>query len=180
LLVADQTAAEAREILAERGVGFIEGLQNAHIELPGLPFHIEGRRTEKPARGAAPPTRLRGKAGVAAQALLLQPAREWSVNELAAEAGIAAALAHRVLTRLEREGLVKAEGSGPQRFRTRTNPTALLDLWAEEQADRQRRTAGHLLAQTPQQLVERLGAWLQHAGIDYAVTGAAGANPVAA
>ena len=83
-----------------------------------------------------PPVRLTGRAGVAAQALLRAPQRPWKVNDLAEEAAISTTLAHRVLARLERENLVAAEGAGPHRIRHLTNPTALLDLWAEEMRDR--------------------------------------------
>jgi DNA-binding transcriptional regulator YhcF (GntR family) len=179
LLIAGETTRDARQILTDHGIGFIDGLQNAHVELPGLMFHIEGRKRQRGAPGAVPPTRLKGKAGVAAQALLLQPDRVWTVRDLAAEAGIAAGLAHRVLARLEKEGIVAVEGTGPRRVRRVANPTALLDLWAEEQVDRPRRTLGYFLAQTPQQLIERLGTNLDRAGVDYALTGAAGASLLA-
>lgn len=175
LLIAGATTAEAREILEEHGIAVIDGLGNAHIELPGLLFHLEGRR--RPAQSR--PTRLQGKAGVAAQALLLDPDRDWTVQELAREADVAAGLAHRVLTRLENEGVVTSEGRGPRRVRQVSNSTALLDLWAEEQADRSTRTPAYLLAQTPRQLVDRLGANLGKADVDYALTGAAGASLVA-
>ncbi len=108
-----------------------------------------------------------------------QPDRDWTVQDLARDAGIATGLAHRVLARLEAKGIVAVEGTGPKRVRRVTNPTALLDLWAEEQVDRPMRTLGHVLAQTPQQLIEQLGANLGHADIDYALTGAAGASLVA-
>lgn len=179
LLIAGETTAEARQILEGHGIAVIDGLGNAHIELPGLMFHVEGARRGQRPPGPVPPTRLRGKAGIAAQALLLDPNREWTVQALAKEAGIAAGLAHRVLARLEGEGIVAAEGTGPKRVRRVTNPTALLDLWAEEQVDRPVRTPGHLLARTPQQLIEQLGTNLGHAGIDYALTGAAGASLIA-
>jgi hypothetical protein len=179
LLIASETTVEARDILTEHGIGFIDGLQNVHVELPGLMFHIEGRTAQRGGGGTPPPTRLRGKAGAAAQALLLQPEREWGVRELAEKAGVAPGLAHRVLARLETEALVTVKGVGPQRVRHLANPTALLDLWAEEQVDRPRRTFGYLLAQTPQQLIDRLGGNLGRAGIDYALTGAAGANLLA-
>lgn len=179
LVIAGETTAEARAILEEHGVGVIDGFGNAHLELPGLLFHLEGHRPQRRVAGPIPPTRLRGKAGIAAQALLLQPDREWKVQDLAREAGVATGLAHRVLARLEEEGIVAAEGSGPQRVRRITNPTALLDLWTEEQVERPRRTLGHLLAQTPQQLIQQLATDLGRVGIDYALTGAAAASLVA-
>lgn len=180
LLIAGETTSDARQILTDHGVGFVDGLRNAHIALPGLMFHIEGQKRKKgDTAGPVPPTRLRGKAGLAAQALLLQSDRAWTVRDLADEAGIATGLAHRVLARLVSEGIAVAEGTGPQRVRHVVDPTALLDLWAEEQADRPRRTLAFFLAQTPHQLIERLGANLERAGIDYALTGAAGASLLA-
>lgn len=179
MLIAGETTAEAREILEEHGIAIIDGLGNAHIELPGLMFHTEGRGRQQRPPSPVPPTRLRGKAGIAAQALLLNTNRDWTVQDLAKDAGIATGLAHRVFARLEREGILAVEGTGPKRVRRVTNPTALLDLWAEEQVDRPTRTLGHLLAQTPQQLIEQTGANLGRAGIDYALTGAAGASLVA-
>ena len=175
LLIADETTTEAREILEQHGIAVIDGLGNAHIELPGLLFHLEGR-----GRGHQPrPARLTGKAGLIAQILLLHPDRAWQVQDLAKEAHLSLGLAHRVLARLQEEGVVVAEGTGRHRVRRVTNPTALLDLWAEENVERPRRTLAHLLAQTPQQLMKELGTNLGRAGINYALTGAGAASLVA-
>jgi hypothetical protein len=175
LLVAGETTADARRILEQHGISVVDGLANAHIELPGLLFHREGHGSHTQAR----PTRLTGKAGVAAQALLLHPNRAWQVKDLAGEAGVSAGLAHRVLARLEAEGVAVAEGTGPSRVRRVTDPTALLDLWAEEDAPRPARSLGYLLAPSPQQLIEDLRRGLDDGRIAYALTGAAAANLVA-
>lgn len=179
LLVARETTAETRRILEEHGIGVVDGLGNAHVEQPGLLFHRDGRHRHERRAAGRPATRVRGKAGVVAQALLLQPERTWHVHDLAAEAGVSPPLAHRVLARLEDEGVVAPEGAGPKRVRRVAEPAALLDLWAEEQADKETRTTAYLLAQTPAQLVNELGTNLGAAGIDYALTGAAGASLVA-
>lgn len=176
LLIAGETTAEAREILSGHGIAAVDAAGNAHIELPGLMFHVEGRRRPAATR---PPTRLRGKAGIVAQALLLQPEAPWRVQDLAKEARVSAGLAHRVLARLETEGVVQAEGLGPSRVRRVTNPTALLDLWAEENVERPIRTLGYLLAQTPAQLINQLAGNLERSGIEYALTGAAAASLIA-
>jgi hypothetical protein len=85
-----------------------------------------------------------------------------------------------VLTRLEAEGLVAAEGAGPKRVRHVMNPTALLDLWAEENRDRgARRVRAYRLAREPRELVDAVSAGLDAAGIEHAVTGAAAAARVA-
>jgi hypothetical protein len=109
----------------------------------------------------------------------LHPERDWQVGDLTAEAQVSAGLAHRVLTRLEREKIIAAEGAGPKRVRRVTNPTALLDLWAEENVDRPARTPAYLLAQTPHQLIQDLGVGLDRHQIDYALTGAAAGSLVA-
>jgi hypothetical protein len=80
--------------------------------------------------------KLTGNAGVATQALLREPQRKWQIHDLATAADVSVGLAHRVLERLEREQLVQVGRAGPKRIRRIENPTALLDLWAEEMRDR--------------------------------------------
>lgn len=186
LLIAGETTREAREILEHHGIAVVDGLGNAHIALPGLLLHLEGTRRAA-ARGNdgpigntdRPPTRLAGRAGLAAEALLLNKNRAWHVTDLAEEAGVSAGLAHRVLVRLGDEGLVEAEGAGPKRVRRVKDAAALLDLWAEENGERPTRTLGYFLAPTPRGVIEELGTRLEHSGLDYAVTGAAAASLVA-
>jgi hypothetical protein len=175
LLVAGETTAEAREIMAEHGVSVIDSLGNAHIEVPGLLVHMEGRDPRRQAR----PARLSGKAGVIAQALLLDPGRGWQVKDLAQETGLSLGLAHRVLTRLEGDGIISTAGTGPHRVRRVTDPAALLDLWAEENTDRPTRTPAYLLSRSPRQLIAELEVGLDRSGIRHALTGAAAANVVA-
>jgi hypothetical protein len=176
LLIAGQTTDEAREILREHGIAVLDGAGNAHIELPGLLVHLEGRRLRQ-SRGS-PPSRLRGKAGLVAQALLLRPQRAWQVSDITAETRVSIGLVHRVLTRLEGEGIVAAEGAGPRRVRTVVHPTALLDLWAEENVDGATRSHAHLLAQSPHQRMAELGRLLDRGGVAYALTGAAAGSLV--
>jgi hypothetical protein len=180
LVVAGATTAEAREILDRHGVAVVDGLGNAHVDLPGLVLHTEGTRRRGDGRGGPPQVRLAGKAGVAAQALLLDPERAWKVQDLAEVAGISVGLAHRVLARLEGEDLLAAAGAGPRRVRHLVDSTALLDLWAEENTDRGvRRVRGYRLARDPRELMGAVSAALDAAGIVHAVTGAAAASIVA-
>lgn len=178
LVVTGHTTAEARTLLQDKGVGFVDGDGNAHLELPGVLVHVTGRTTEKqPLRNSTP--RLTGKAGVIAQALLLDTERAWKITDLAARASVSNGLAHRVITRLEDERLITTEGAGPRRVRHLTNPTALLDLWAEEQQDRTRRATAYFLAASASQVAEHLVARLETAGTTYALSGPAGAELVA-
>ena len=179
LVVAGETTAEARQILQNHGLAFVDDLRNAHIALPGLYFHIEGNRKPPRLKAHGPLPRLSGKAAVAVQALLLQTNRAWQVHDLAKEARISPSLAHRILARLETEGIVATEGTGPNRVRRAKNPAALLDLYAEENATTPIRTLAYALAQTPQDLIRDLATNLERARIEYAVTGAAAASLVA-
>lgn len=176
LLIAEETTAEAREILERRGIGVVDGFGNAHIEIPGLLFHLEGRG--RPRRAGAAPARLQGKAGVIAQAVLLTPDRDWRVQELAHEADVSPGLAHRVLARLEREGLITSRGAGPRRVRRLADRAALLDLWAEENIDRPHRTLGFVLGRAPG-LVRKISSALDSRGLHHAMTGAGAASLVA-
>ncbi|MEX2586449.1 MAG: hypothetical protein WD602_00440 [Actinomycetota bacterium] len=180
LLIAEETTEETRRILEDHGIGIIDGLGNAHLELPGLLFHVEGHeRRKRRTYTTTPPTRLKGKAGVVTQALLLHPERRWQVKDVVEEAGVSTGLAHRVLARLEHEGVVAAQGTGPNLTRTLTDPGALLDLWTEENTEQPTRTTAYVLAQTPRLLAEKVANNLGRAGINYAVTGAAAATLVA-
>lgn len=182
LLLAEKTTAEAREIMRRQGVAYADAQGFAHIEFPGLFIHAEGggaprRRLTAASAGAA---RLAGKAGVVAQALLLDPRRDWRVHVLAERANVSPGLAHRVLQRLEVAGIIESSGAGPTKSRRVTHPTALLDLWAEESRDRGVvRTRAFRLAQVPRKLAEGVAHDLDGHHIPYAVTGAAAASRVA-
>ncbi len=180
LLIAGDTTKEARDILERHGIGVIDGLGNAHLQLPGLLVHVEGEGRPRRPIGTQPPTRLTGKAGILAQALLLDPKRDWQVQDLVGTTGISAGLAHRVLTRLQADGLLVVDGAGPRRVRRLINPTGLLDLWVEENRDRAAdRMPAFRLAPAPRQLGADLATSLNRAGIAYALTGAYIATQVA-
>lgn len=170
VVVAAETTGKAREILAEEGIGLVDGIGNVRLDLPGLVMRITG--LERVGRSAVP-TRLSGKSGLVAQAMLLDVERSWHVADLGERCGVSAGLVHRVLRRLESESVVEAHGAGPAKTRRLANPTALLDLWAEEHRDRPSRRPAFLLAQTTDQLVRSLSSGLETAGVDYALTGAA-------
>ena len=182
LLVTGATTELARQLLEEANVAVIDGLGHVRVSLPGLFIWTDGRPEDKPAghQTEQPPTRLTGKAGIAAQALMREPERLWKVHDLAQVASISAGLAHRVLARLERENLVEAEGSGPQRTRRLSDPAALLDLWSEEMRDRKtRQLRAFRLTRDAMTQASALSKALDAAGIEHAVTGPAAAARLA-
>lgn len=181
LLVARTTTEEARRLLQDAGIALIDAEGNMRVDLPGIFLWTEGRASHATRdKQSEPPVKLTGKAGVAAQALLREPQRCWQVNDLAAEADISAGLAHRVLSRLERDSLIQVEGTGPKRIRRVSNPTALLDLWAEEMHDRRvNQVRAFRLARDARAHAKTLSALLEAADITHAVTGPAGAARLA-
>jgi hypothetical protein len=181
IVVAGRTTREARDILRRHHVALFDAEGNAHLEFPGLLIHTEGQRAVANLRqDRALPTRLSSRAGVVAQALLLEPARGWQIMDLAVRAGISTAFAHRVLVRLEAEGVVEASGAGPRKVRRVVSPTALLDLLAEEDSDRSvARARAFRLARNAGELSDAVVARLDGRGIACALTGAAAAARVA-
>jgi hypothetical protein len=180
LLVAETTTAGARDALAEQGVGYVDAAGNANIVMPG--FIVRTGSFTAGAVIVAPkspstPTRLSGKAGLVAQALLLDRERAWRVGDLADVADVSDGLAHRVLARLEMVGVVVADGRGPAKTRRVGAPAALLDLWAEEDAEpKARRTAAYLLGRPGKPLGTLASSRLVAAGIAHEVTGVAAAS----
>lgn len=176
VVVAQSITEDARDQLTRAGIGFIDGTGAIRLDLPGLYVWRDGQRPDGPNRPRAQPVAVSGKAGVAAQALLHEPGRPWTVRDLAEAANVSVGLAHRLFVRLENDGLLEAEGTGPRKTRRVTNPTALLDLWAEEMRDRDvRQLRAYRLARNPRALAGTISKALTHAGIDHAVTGAAAA-----
>ena len=177
ILVAERTSEGARQILEANGVAYLDGLGNASIRLPGV-FVRTGSFSAAAVIVERQPVkaRLAGKAGLIAQALLLDRDRSWRVTEIAAEAGVSTGLAHRVLARLEDATILAADGAGPRKVRRVTNPGALLDLWAEEEKEQgARRTAAFVLARPGARTAALLSERLAGAGITHAITGIAAA-----
>jgi hypothetical protein len=181
LIVARTTTKDARLILEKAGVALMDAGGNMRVNLPGMFLWTDGRRAPaSPENRRDAPAKLTGKAGVAAQALLLEPERRWGVHDLASVCSISTGLAHRVLARLERENLIEVHGSGPNRTREVSHPGALLDLWAEEMRDRKvTQVRAFRLARDARSHTSRLSSLLAEADIDHAVSGSAGATLLA-
>ncbi|MHB9150272.1 MAG: hypothetical protein ACYC33_09390 [Thermoleophilia bacterium] len=177
LLVAEWTTGPAREVLEQGGVAFVDGLGNSVIRLPGV-FVRAGAADEASAPGRRYPARARlaGKAGVVAQALLLDREREWKVEQASVRCEVSRGLVHRVFARLEALHILEASGAGPKKSRRVVDAAALLDLWAEEEKESgANRRAAYVLAPSGPQGAVKLSGLLQQAAIDHAVSGVAAA-----
>ncbi len=179
IVVAETVTESARRTLEAGGLGYVDGHGNAHIRLPGVFVHTVGG-PEVRAQAKRSPMRLSGKAGLVAQALLLEPDREWQITELVARCQVSAGLVHRVLARLEAAEVVTVRGTGPTKRRRLGQPTALLDLWAEEDEEpRTRSTPLFVLPSGGRTLGSQCSEHLGSRSILHAVTGAAAAAVLA-
>lgn len=183
LVVASTTTSGAREILESRGIAYVDAAGNAAIDLPGLHVRtgslvrsgsITAGTVVAPAPYIPASPRLAGKAGLIAQALILEPKRAWTLDAMAGRAGVSTALAHRVFARLERVTVLAAEGRGPRKIRRVASPAALLDLWAEEAVEpKEQRTPAYALVRGD--WARELSSRLTKSELIHGVTGVAAA-----
>lgn len=179
LVVAETITESARRTFEDNGVGYVDGRGNSHIRMPGLYVHTAGGRGSR-VELQPPPTRLSGKAGLVAQALLLAPERDWQIAALAALCEVSTGLVHRVLARLQSLELVRVTGVGPSKRRHLARPAALLDLWAEEDEEpRTKAIAAYVLPVPGVPLASQCSKGFDAKSIFHAVTGIAAAAELA-
>jgi hypothetical protein len=178
MVVAPAISPGGRAVLRERGVAYWDRGGSLYLNLPGALYDIERRPPKAEERHRR--SLYRGRAAQVVHTLLNEPERAWHVGELAATADVSAYTAHQVLTALERELWVDKAGRGPQAVRLLREPGALLDAWAAaHRLDDYAFRRFHTWAQSPATLRRQIAAALDGAGIEYALTLAAGAELVA-
>lgn len=178
MVVAPAISLGGRAVLRERGVGYWDRGGSLYLKLPGALYDID--RPPPPAAGRQRRAPYRGRAAQVVHALLHQPERAWHVGDLAAAAEVSPYTAHQVLTALERELWVDKEGSGPRAVRHLREPGALLDAWAgAHRLEDYTHRRFHAWSQSPKALRREVTASLDTAGVEYALTLAAGAELVA-
>lgn len=100
--------------------------------------------------------KLTGLTGIVAETLLLGGAKQWSVRELAFNAHVSPALAHRVVMRLEREGLLLPSGSGRGKTRVVRDFQALAELWSQEEKKPDFVRRGFLYGSSPEAIARQV------------------------
>src|SRR5262252_5906124 len=176
-VVAGRLPEHVRRELEEAGCAYADATGAAHIAVPGFFLHVHGDRARS--RTHVPAPAGIGVTGVrVVQVLLGDARRHWSVADLAREASCSAGEAHRVLTRLEREGLLEAHGRARSLRRTVADPGGLLDWLASVPSARRIRERLHayLYAASPADLITTIGLRGSEADLAYALTGAAAAS----
>lgn len=177
LVVADRLTVAVRRALEEAGCSYADGTGAAHLEGPGFLIHIDP--TPRRRDGAIDAPRGLGVVAVrVVQVLLTEAEREWSVTDLAQDAGVSLGEAHKVLSRLDAEGLVATTGTAKTRRRAVRQPTDLLDWLATVPSARKShaRLKAFLYTPDPDALLTRLAFHAHQSTATWAVTGAAAAR----
>ena len=164
-----------RHTLEEAGLSWCDGRGALHLTWPGTLIHIDdsGRRSRAPQTERAG----LGPAGIRAVQVLLAADTDWTVSRLANDAAISVGQAHNVFKALEGERLLTSTGKGPQQRRRLADRRGAMDWLATLDLARRRpeSAATYLYARTPGDLLRRFAERANHAGLPYAVTGAAAA-----
>jgi predicted transcriptional regulator len=177
VIAADDFSPGAIRILEANAANYADR-RRLHIHLPdaGLSVHVEevGLGPIDPAPRAL--SRLSGATGAVVLALLEASEAEHKVTVLADQAGVSPATAQKVLFGLETDGLLAVAGRGPNKVRTLTDPSALLDRYAADAAaDRRLTLRCRIIGDEPIEIVERAAEALGRASVPYCVTGVAAA-----
>jgi len=145
-----------------------------HISLPSGGYRITApgvalfKDVAAPKRPEHRRVRLRGLTGVVAETLLLERGKLWSVRTLAEASEVSVALAHRVLARLDNEGITNAL-KGERKL---VNAQALAELWSQEDSKPEVIISGYLYGSSS----EAIAMKLLDADSDAAIGGVLAAN----
>lgn len=132
------------------------------IILPGMAL-VAQEQKHKPVAPSA--LRLRSASGQIAESLVLQPTRRWLLRDLADDARVSLGLVHKVVSFLEREGLMEGGGanSGGKRI---SSPQDLLKLWAHDsQQEGYLVGKGYIYSRNIFEVVQRIQSTLSGAAI---------------
>lgn len=176
-VVAERLPRHVRKELEVAGCAYADATGAVHIDVPGLYIHVEGRPSRR--QFTAPTPIGIGVVGVrTVQILLAEPERQWSAPDLATAAACSIGEAHRVLTRLEAEGLLTAQGRTRTLRRTVQKPGDLLDWLATVPSARRirERQYAYIYAADPEKLTTSISAYGYHGKLEYAFTGVAAAH----
>ena len=164
-----------REICREENVGYLDVAGNCRIALPDVYLEKVVDHNPFPKRGR-PATVFAPVSSRVIRALLEEPARAWTVIEVAATAGVSLGQASNVCRRL----IDDAYAVRRDRRLALTEPGKLLEAWQDRyDPARHEAVAYYSFEREPRALMRRLAEVAQARQWRYAVTGLAGASLIA-
>lgn len=166
----------SREICKSEGIGFVDLLGDAYLEFGSVLIDrtsASGRPTERRSLRSL----FAKKSTRVIRALLQAPSEPTSLTKLAAATSMSLAGVYFVVDRLETKGFVTRDN---RRLITVTEPRRLLLEWAQNwSVERSRVTRCFSFEKSPELLIPKISDAAKGLGLDYALTGMAGASMVA-
>ena len=178
MVAAPAISRSSRELLRDEGLAYWDRSGSLYLEVPWAYYFVDRlkeTKTERPIRNL-----YRGSTAQVLHAMLMEPARNWHVQELAEIAEVAHSTVHVVFTFLETQLWAEKKGSGPGTVRTLSKPGTLLDAWAGEHSLKEYKTRRfYRWAQSRGKLKSDVLKLLHDNQTEYALTLASGAEHVA-
>ena len=163
----------AMRLLEQRRANYVDR-RRVHIHLTDPEFfvHVEEVGPLHPDVPERSLSSLAGATGAVVLSLLAAPNAEHKVTVIAEQAHVSPATAQKVLFGLEADGLLMIAGRGPNKVRTLTDPSALLDRYAADAvADRRLAVRCRVLGDDPLEIVAAAVEGLATAAVPYCITG---------
>lgn len=156
----------------EAQIGWLDLSGNARIFGPGIHVLIEGRPNLFKSRGR-PFSAFAPKSARIARWLLIHPRQALAQREIAQATGMEKGFTSRIVSRLEKDGLVARSPDGAVRPR---DPDRLLDAWREDyDFSKHQVHRGYIVARSGEEALRLLAEGLRAEDLRYAATGLAAA-----
>lgn len=176
LVVAPFVSERGRQLCKDQGVGYMDLAGNCRFTLGQYTLDKMGRENPKKEQKEAR-TIFSPKAARIVRALLEEPARRWTLSELAQETGVSLGQAHKVIKKLEAELFVLRD---EDRKVALDKPAELVDAWASNHRVADQAThAFFSFQQGASAFMKQLARVAADEKLEYALTLHAGASLIA-
>ena len=165
VVVAPMVDPQARHLLQDRGIGYLDLNGNAYLETPNVYVQLGGRTKKAPPRQSFR-SPFQGKGERVVRRLLLQPKKHWTMRQLGRAAEVSLGLTSTVTSALAEMGAVTKERSGLDLF----DPRRLLEAWSQSYDLRNNALATYRSALSPEEIQRILIEERAHLRHRYALT----------
>jgi len=172
MVIAPYISDGGAKMLEKAGFGYADFVGNYRVELGDIYLERSGQSPDRP---TFRPIRkfLMGKSARIPMALLREPDRSWTVNELVQATGVSQSLVSNVKKVMASQGLVAADYAGKITLR---NPSELLNLWRDIYNFRANFMRNYRAEMEVEALEEALEKELSRGNIDHGFTLFSGAR----